>query len=86
MNEVRRYVPRILRDDGMIEAQEVAHYTHLNLSQYVLASDYDALAARVQAMEREIASQDVQMNAVRYRAELAARQREMDTINITNGE
>ena len=51
MTEVRRFVPRNLRDDGMIEAHEVAHYTHLNLSQYVSASDYAALAARVQAVE-----------------------------------
>lgn len=33
-----------------------------------------ALADRVQAVEREIASQEVQMNAVRYRAEQAEQQ------------
>lgn len=58
----REFVPRILRDDGMIEAQEVAHYTHLNLTKYVLATDYaqahaagrrDGLEASISAVEQE---------------------------------
>lgn len=39
--QVKLFVPRILRDDGMIDSQEVEHYTHLNLAKYVLAADYD---------------------------------------------
>lgn len=34
-----KWVPRILRDDGMIAASEVAHYTHLTLVEYVKVAD-----------------------------------------------
>ena len=47
---VRRWVPRNLRDDGMVEASEVAHYDCLSLTQYVLASDCDALAAQAREL------------------------------------
>ena len=49
MREVKRYVPRILRDDGMIPFAEVAHYTHLNLIQYVSVADHDAALRRAKA-------------------------------------
>ena len=49
MSEVKRYVPRILRDDGMIPFAEVAHYTHLNLIQYVSVADHDAALRRAKA-------------------------------------
>lgn len=38
---LRKYVPRILQDSGMTVADEVAHYTHLHLKQYVLAADVE---------------------------------------------
>ena len=47
---VRRWVPRNLQDHGMILASEVAHYTHLSLVQYVLASDYDLLAKQAREL------------------------------------
>jgi hypothetical protein len=46
---VRRWVPRNLRDDGMIEDREIEHY-NLDIAQYVLASDYAALAAQAVAL------------------------------------
>jgi hypothetical protein len=49
-----RYVPRLLRDDGMIAASEVAHYTHLNLTQYVLASEHEAHDAAQRARIAEL--------------------------------
>ena len=49
MSEGTRYVPRILRDDGMIAFAEVAHYTHLNLVQYVTVADHDAALRRAKA-------------------------------------
>ncbi len=59
---LQRYVPRILQDSGMIASSEVAHYTHLNLVQYVKADDADAAlrAAKVEAlreMKTELTSQ-----------------------------
>lgn len=78
MTEVRRFVPRNLRDDGMIEAHEVAHYTHLNLSQYVSASDYAALAARVQAVEKE---RDEQKEKFLYWHEVA-HDRDLHVVNL----
>lgn len=49
---LQRYVPRILQDSGMIASSEVAHYTHLNLVQYVKADDADAAlrAAKVEGL------------------------------------
>ena len=38
-----KWVPRNLRDDGMIAASEVAHYTHLDLIEYVKLADLTAL-------------------------------------------
>ena len=49
MSEGKWYVPRILRDDGMIAFAEVAHYTHLNLVQYVTVADHDAALRRAKA-------------------------------------
>lgn len=47
------YVPRILRDDGMIEASEVAHYTHLDLKKYVRVEAVNDLRADLAACQEE---------------------------------
>jgi len=44
-----KYVPRILRDDGMIAFTEVAHYDHLDLKKYVIAAEVDAELAALKA-------------------------------------
>lgn len=51
---LQRYVPRILQDSGMIASSEVAHYTHLNLVQYVKADDADTALrrAKVEVLKR----------------------------------
>ena len=40
-----QYVPRSLRDDGMVPLSEVAHYTHIQFVPYVTLADHEAALA-----------------------------------------
>jgi len=54
MNKLIAYVPRLLRDEGMIPLSDVSHYDHVaKLKTYYLAADvYTALAeARARGLE-----------------------------------
>ena len=51
MSDVHRYVPRILRDDGMINVSE---YPQGRLTEYVRAEDYQTLASRRDQRDQEI--------------------------------
>jgi hypothetical protein len=81
----KMWVPRNLQNDGMIEDVEVAHYTHLSLTQYVTASDYAALREEL-ASYKEAVSQlhrDTAVQATtidRLREELAQREGQIDTL------
>ena len=47
-----QYVPRSLRDDGMVPLSEVAHYTHIQFVPYVTLADHEAALAE---KDKEIA-------------------------------
>jgi hypothetical protein len=82
MSEPIQYVPRILRNDGMVPFDDVKHYTHIEFVRYVKLEDYKAIQRERDALK-----------AIVYNAKVLAKevaewgmQTEVEEIDLTTAE